>query len=162
MTINDFKFTDENHFVAMEYYRLILNRTFMIVLTREKIIGIKVNGLVGVKTGNPTYDILHLHIDGDLQNPHAYINPKYIKRMSDIDLLSGDLTKVDRANFVINRSDVTAVEYDKSKKWGMGYYPHDGKVYVTQRDRSKREFIILGSQSGAAVRDRLKVIPNVD
>jgi len=49
--------------------------------------------------------------------------------------------------------DITRCEYDKTKKWGMGYYPHDGKVYVETRNSNEREFIILGNQSGQSIRD---------
>jgi hypothetical protein len=37
----------------------------------------------------------------------------------------------------------------------MGYYPHDGKVYVRTKDGKNREFIILGSQSGQEIKNRL-------
>lgn len=35
----------------------------------------------------------------------------------------------------------------------MGYYPHDGKVYVKTYDGKKKEFIILGSQSGEEIKN---------
>jgi hypothetical protein len=161
MTIGDFKLTPQNHFLAMEYYGLILNRTFLILLTNSKLVGIKVNGLVSVETGNPSYDILQLHIDDDLHNPHAYIKWKYIKRAQDVDLFSMDFFEIDRANFVIDKHDLVKVEYDKRKKWGMGYYPHDGKVSITQRGHPKREFIILGAQSGQAICDNLRLYGNI-
>lgn len=41
------------------------------------------------------------------------------------------------------------------ENWGMGYYPHDGKVYIKTKDFRKREFIILGAQSGQSVKDSL-------
>jgi hypothetical protein len=34
----------------------------------------------------------------------------------------------------------------------MGEYPHDGKVYVTTKDGKRREFIILGNQSGESIK----------
>ncbi len=81
---------------------------------------------------------------------------KYVERIKDVDLLSNSFLKINTANFVVNRSDIIRVEHDKSKKWGMGYYPHDGKVYVTTHDNSTREFIILGSQSGQEISNRIK------
>ncbi len=30
----------------------------------------------------------------------------------------------------------------------MGYYPHDGRVTIETFENKKREFIILGNQSG--------------
>ena len=44
----------------------------------------------------------------------------------------------------------------KEKKWGMGYYPHDGKVYVKTKNGKKKEFIILGSQSGKEIENWIK------
>jgi hypothetical protein len=53
MKIGDFEFTDKNHFVAMEYYWLILNRTFLILLMEDQLIGIKVHGPIGVESSDP-------------------------------------------------------------------------------------------------------------
>jgi len=72
----------------MEYYWLILNRTFLILLTDTKLIGIKVNGPIGAQSSDPIVNLLPLAIDGDLQNPNSYINMKYIERIKDVDLLS--------------------------------------------------------------------------
>jgi hypothetical protein len=44
MTLQEFGLREENHFVAMEYYRLIMNRTFLVLLTPEYLVGLKVNG----------------------------------------------------------------------------------------------------------------------
>jgi len=58
---------------------------------------------------------------------------------------------VSKANFRIARESITDVKYDSSKKWGMGYYPHDGKVYVNSSTSGRREFIIMGNQSGKRI-----------
>ena len=155
MKVGEFDFTNVNHFVAMEYYWLILNRTFLILLTDTKLIGIKVNGPIGVQSSDPIVNPLPLAIDGDLQNPNSYINMKYVERIKDVNLLSDSFLKIDKSNFIINRLDIIRTEHDKSKKWGMGYYPHDGKVYITTHVNSRREFIILGSQSVEEIAKRL-------
>ena len=155
MKISDFKFTPDNHFVAMEYYWLILNRTFLILITNKELIGIKVRGPIGVESHNQLVNLLPLAIDGDLNNPYSYISMKYIERIKNTDLRSSDFLRVNNSNFTINRSDIVDATYDKSKKWGMGYYPHDGKVYIKTKDHKTREFIILGSQSGQEIKNRL-------
>jgi hypothetical protein len=155
MRINEFEFTSNNHFVAMEYYWLILNRTFLVLITDYELIGIKVHGPIGVESSDALMNLLPLTIDGDLQNPYSYICAKYIDRIKDIDLKSKDFLRANASNFRINKSDIIDTSYDQSKKWGMGYYPHDGKVYVKTRDDKKREFIILGSQSGQEIKSRL-------
>jgi hypothetical protein len=57
MKFKDFELKDNNHFIAMQYYRLILNRTFLVLLTKDLVIGIKVNGLVSVESGENIYAI---------------------------------------------------------------------------------------------------------
>jgi hypothetical protein len=156
MRITEFEFTSDNHFVAMEYYWLILNRTFLILITDNELIGIKVHGPIGVESRDTLVKLLPLAVDGDLQNPYSYISAKYVETIKEVDLKSNDFLKANGSNFRINRSDIVDSSYDKSKKWGMGYYPHDGKVYVRMRDGKKREFIILGSQSGQKIKNRLR------
>jgi hypothetical protein len=48
-------------------------------------------------------------------------------------------------------SDIKSAIYNPSKKFGMGYYPHDGRVIIETFDNKKREFIILGNQSGESI-----------
>lgn len=106
------------------------------------------HGPIGVESSDALVNLLPLTVDGDLHNPYSYISAKYIDRIKDIDLKSNDFLKANSSNFRITKSDIVETSYDKSRKWGMGYYPHDGKVYVRTTDDKKREFIILGSQSG--------------
>jgi hypothetical protein len=155
MRISEFEFTSDNHFVAMEYYWLILNRTFLVLIADNELIGIKVHGPIGVESSDALINLLPLTVGGDLQNPYSYISAKYIESIKDVDLKSQDFLKANNSNFRINKSDILETSYDKSKKWGMGYYPHDGKVYVRTRDDKKREFIILGAQSGQGIKNRL-------
>jgi hypothetical protein len=156
MKISEFEFTPDNHFVAMEYCWLILNRTFLILITDKDLIGIKVHGLIGTENHDPLVNLLPLTINGDLQNPYSYMSMKYIERIKDIELKSNGFLKINSSNFIINKSDIIETTYDKRKKWGMGHYPHDGKVYIRTRDDKKREFIILGSQSGQEIKNRLR------
>ncbi|WP_153797015.1 hypothetical protein [Foetidibacter luteolus] len=151
MKFKDFELKSDNHFVAMQYYGLILNRTFLVLLTTDLIIGIKVNGLVSVESGGSLLAkeaTKTMAIKGDLQNPYSYIKSKYIDKVQDIELLNGNILMLDKSNFVIRRADIKNAYYDPRKKWGMGYYPHDGKVYILTNDGKKKEFIILGNQSG--------------
>ena len=151
MKFKDFELKIDNHFVAMQYYGLILNRTFLILLTTDIVIGIKVNGLVSVESYRSSIAntlAKNMIINGDLQNPHSYIKSKYINKVQDLDLLDGSILTQNKSNFMIKRVDIKSVFYDPKKKWGMGYYPHDGKVYLETFDGTKKELIILGNQSG--------------
>jgi hypothetical protein len=156
MKVREYEFTKDNHFIAMEYYRLILNRTFLVFITPEELIGVKVHGAIGVETAETSTIMPHIVINGNLNNPYSYIDVQYLEQIQDLDLESDKLQSINAGNFKIHRSSIAAVHYDETKKWGMGPYPHDGKVYVTTRDLKKREFIILGSQSGEHIANILK------
>ena len=154
MKFKDFELNDNNHFVAMQYYGLILNRTFLVLLTSDLLIAIKVNGLVSVESGGNLIAkelSATMTIKGDLQNPYSYVKSKNIDKVQDYDLLDGSILTQNKSNFVINRADIKNAYYDPKKKWGMGYYPHDGKVYIKTNDGKKKEFIIMGNQSGQKI-----------
>lgn len=154
MKLLEFNLTEGNHFVAMEYYWLVMNRTFLIILTKEKIIGIQGNSAISVEGGK---DILtkqitkSMAVRGDLTNPYSYLKNKYLNQIEYDDLLDGSILNKNKTNFIIDKRDVKNAYYDSSKKFGMGYYPHDGKVYIETYDNKKREFIILGNQSGQEI-----------
>ena len=128
MRLTDFKLVEGNHFVAMEYYALILNRTLLVLLTETSLIGVVANGLVSVRIGaGPLTSIIteNLSIHGDLDNPLSYLKDKYLNRARHVDLLGDELLKLNRANFRMRFDEISEVTYDPRKKWGMGYYPHD-------------------------------------
>ncbi len=159
MKFKELELSASNHFVAMEYYLLILNRTFLLVIYGDFLIGIKVNGMISIEAGaDPIGRKISqtMAIQGDLENPNSYIKAKYIQRIDDIDLTSSEFFQVNKANFRIKLNDIKEVTYNPKKKWGMGYYPHDGRVYVTTKEGKKRELIILGRQSGEEIWGYLK------
>jgi hypothetical protein len=151
MKLTDIELTDKNHFVAMEYYFLILNRTFLVIKTNGYLIGIQGNGLVSVEGGK---DILtrqitsNMAVKGDLINPYSYLKNKYLEKIADLNLIDGSIIEANKTNFLINTSDIKSAIYNPSKKFGMGPYPHDGRVTIETYNNKKREFIILGNQSG--------------
>lgn len=156
MLLKDFSLEDGNHFIAMEYHMLILNRTYLVIITKDFLLSLKVNGMVSVEGGqNPlTLAITKgLAIRGDLTNPFSYVKNKHLQPLLAEDINLDFILQKDKANFKIYKQDIVDVTYDNRKKWGMGYYPHDGKIYVKTADSKKREFIILGNQSGKAIVD---------
>jgi len=158
MTLKGFELTDDNHFVAMEYYMLLLNRTYLVLLTKDCLIGIVGNGIVSIESGGDIFTkkiTANLAIRGDLSNPHSYLKEKYIRSIENDNLFDGSILTKNKSNFLIKRENIVSSTYDPSKKWGMGYYPHDGKVYIRTRDNKKREFIILGNQSGQKIANRI-------
>ena len=159
MTLKEIELNDANHFVAMEYYKLILNRTFIILITEDKIIGLLGNGTISVEGGK---DILTKQISkqfairGDLSNPYSYLKEKYINEIENDNINSEKILLKNKMNFVINRKDIKDVNYNPKKKFGMGYYPHDGRVTIETNDGKKRELIILGNQSGIEIADIIR------
>jgi len=154
MKLKDIELTDKNHFVAMEYYFLILNRTFLIIKTKDFLIGIQGNGLVSVEGGKDTLTrqiTSNLAIKGDLTNPYSYLKNKHLEKIADLDLIDGSILEVNKTNFLIKTSDIKSATYNPAKKFGMGPYPHDGRVTIETYDNNKREFIILGNQSGESI-----------
>jgi len=158
MKLSDLHFTPENHFVAMEYYGLILNRTFLILLVENNFIGILANGLISAKNySDPLTAFVtdRLAVSGDIHDPYSYLKNSYLMKMEGVNLLTDDLTEIRRANFRYPIREISGVTYDARKKWGMGIYPHDGRIYMKLGDK-RREFIIPGNQSGQAIADRIK------
>lgn len=127
-------------FVAMEYYALILNRTYLITVKNGALNGIVCRGLTSLDAGDPISRALS--VKGDMNDISSYIDPSRLNQSNS-------------ANFRIPRSEITSVIHDPKKKWGMGPIPHDGKVYVEAAGK-KREFIILGKQSGKEIAERLR------
>jgi len=154
MKLKDYELKEGNHFIAMEYYNLIMNRTFLVLILEDCLIGLKVNGFISVEGGGDalTRSITKkMAIQDDLQNPYSYMKSSYLRKIENLNIYGEDILKTEKPNFKINRNEIKNATYDKRKKWGIGYYPHDGKVYVKTKNGKKKEFIILGSQSGKEI-----------
>ncbi len=147
----------------MEYYGLILNRTFLVLITNEYLIGIQGNGLIAVE-GSPDLItginyaepfVREMVVKGDLSNPYRYLKAKYFTNIKETDLHSNQFLSDNKANFRIHIRDIKRIYHDPKKKWGMGNYPHDGKIYIETFEGKRKELIILGGQSGQAIVDWL-------
>jgi hypothetical protein len=130
-------------FVGMEYYALLLNRTFVLSLDGAHLRGVRCRGLTSTAGGRDAlarFINQRLAVQGDLDDPSSYI---------------GERGRAHRADFRIPLCAITTVEHEPRPKWGMGYYPHDGRVLVRTAART-REFMVLGRQSGQAIADYLR------
>jgi hypothetical protein len=139
MNFDDIDLGTGRAFVAMEYCYLILNRTLLVVATDSALVGIKIRGITSA--GGP------MSVQGDLNDIHSYMNRSMIDKYWGMNLNSDRLLEANSANFRIFFKDIRKAFHDPSSKWGMGYYPHDGKIYV-ETSSLKKELIILGEQSG--------------
>jgi len=157
MKFQDLNFTSGKIFIAMEYYFLILNRTFLVVIGDSELIGLKIRGLISAENNSnllASRATNHLAIKGSLDDPNSYINPKLLGKYAELDIQSSLVMEMDSSNFKIKFDDILDVYHDKRKKWGMGYYPHDGKIYV-ETSVTNKELIILGNQQGADIEKQL-------
>jgi hypothetical protein len=157
MTLTDYRLNENNCFVAMQYYRLIVNRTYIVVLTKSSLLGIVANGVVSAKGPDAmaNYMLRNLIVEGDLNDPSSYVKSKHSDKVRNLHLESDEILMQNRANFRLKYQDIKEVRYDPTKKWGMGYYPHDGKVYVDTAEGKTLEFIILGNQNGEAIQKNI-------
>lgn len=123
-------------FIVMEYYALILNRSFVVFTFPQGLYGWKFSGPVTNRDSSFFEPVQSIAADSEL-NPES-------KDLQEMIQESG--------SFVIERSEITSADYDPTPKWGMGGIPHSGKLKVKLRSGKLREFILLGQQDGNAVR----------
>lgn len=126
-------------FVAMEYYCLILNRTFVVFCLEEGLYGWKAQG--PVSNLNPSYFHPYLELLGA---PALMRSSETVRSLAKLP-----------GGFFLPRSTILQLEFDPSSKWGMGGIPHSGKLKVRLASRKSREFILLGSVQGEDIRNQI-------
>jgi hypothetical protein len=126
-------------FVAMEYFWLILNRTFVVFIAPE--------GLFGWKARGPV-----TNLDRTFYEPFQEMltDDEFMRDRQAIEKLSRL-----RGGFFIERSAIAAVAYNERQKWGMGGIPHSGRINVKLVDGKTREFILLGFAIGDELKDKI-------
>jgi hypothetical protein len=137
---------DSWQFVAMEYYALILNRSYLVSVDEASIRGKVCRGLTAVEAGRGlTRFISHrLAVHGELNDPTSYVSGLQLAREN-------------KADSLYRCVDIVDVDFNPTKKWGMGPYPHDGRVTISTLEQ-RRELIILGDQSGLKIAERISGI----
>src|ERR1041384_2923085 len=133
------------HFVALQYCYGILNRTYMVFVTRDMICGAKVRGLLAAP----------VHVTDRWHDPLFYVRPRLVARYGRVNLEGPEFASLNSANFQIRKGEVATVEFTAEPKWGMGTVPYPGRLYLTTADGIRRELILLGNQDGQAIRERL-------
>jgi hypothetical protein len=126
-------------FVGMEYYGLMLNRTYLVFAAP--------GGLYGWK------------VEGPVSNARPLFYEPYQKMLDDPELIRDrgaveDLAKL-KGGFFIPDSEIANVVASDKSKWGMGGIRHSGRIRVGLTNGKWREFILLGSVSPEAIRDRM-------
>lgn len=130
-------------FVAMEYYALILNRTYIVFIAPEGLYGWKAEGVV--TASQPRYFQAYADM---LEDPELMRDREAIRRLSQL-----------KGGFFIPRSDMVSVDMIYGHKWGMAGIPHSGRIRVRMASGKSREFILLGSVSVDSIQQRI-LMPN--
>ena len=126
-------------FVAMEYYGLILNRTFVVFIASEGLYGWKAAGAVNV--ARSMYFAPYANM---LKDPELMRNRKSVQRLSHL-----------KGGFFIPRPDIISVDVINKQKWGMGPIPHSGRVKIHTTSGRSREFVLLGSVDADSIQQRI-------
>jgi hypothetical protein len=124
-------------FVGMEYYGLILNRTYVVFVARQGLYGWKAEGIVSAGQTSFFEPYQTMLADPDLMRDQGAIE---------------DLAGL-KGGFFIPVADIASVEASDKSKWGMGGIPHSGRIQIGLTNGKSREFILLGSVSPEAIRD---------
>ncbi len=133
-------------FIAMEYYGLILNRTYEICACQNRLTGIRISGLISASTA---------YRNSIFRNPDSFRNSRLVKRYEGQDTCSKEALSLDRANFFLDFSKITKIEFSPRRKWGMASVPHSGILIIWGGNKVLRELILLGSQDGQLLASRL-------
>jgi hypothetical protein len=133
-------------FVALEYYALILNRTYKLFVTDDLIAGAIVRGWLPAPPlpSDAWYD------------PEFYPRERILRRYDGVDVSSRDFVRQNYWNFQHSRATIADVEFTMSPKWGMGTVPYSGRIILYFREGGAQELILLGRQDGPSIRDRLR------
>ena len=132
---------ESGKFVALEYYGMILNRTYFIAAANGFLCGANVGGLLSNRR-SPT-------------DPNWYLHQGELKRCRE-DGLGSDLFLTSKSsNFRISPEEVLSIDFDDTPKWGMGMVPYSGRLHFKLSNGRSREFILLGAQDGQHLRENL-------
>ena len=131
-------------FLAMEYYLLMLNRSFEITITPLMICGAFVQGIISATA--PSVGAARLSNDAT-----ELVNSRRLSDCRAQQAGSRAYLALHRFNFTIPHSNVALVRFNPKSKWGMGPVPHSGRIHVEVRDGTSRELILLGKQDGHAL-----------
>jgi hypothetical protein len=131
-------------FVALQYHTLILNRILVVCVGKKSLVALVGGGPVA----SPRTVI------ASMQEPAWWVRRDKLSSYPTLNLEDDAVLKVSRANFRMSFIDMASVEYNAAKKWDMGAVPYSGRTFV-KTNHAQREFILIGTENGEEVRDRL-------
>ena len=132
--------------MALEYYALILNRTYKIFVTDDYVCGAIMRGWLSAP----------LVLTDAWYDPDYYVRERILRRYDEVDVLSDRFAELNLWNFQMPRASLADVDFTAKPKWGMGTVPYSGRIILYFRDGGSRELILPGVQDGPGIRDRLR------
>jgi hypothetical protein len=132
-----------NGFVAMEFFWLILNRTYIVFIAPEGLYGWQAHGPVTNR-------------DLNFFQPYQNMvdNRDFMRDLASMQKLSRL-----RGGFFIDRAAISTIEVNDRPKWGMGGIPESGRIVLRLTSNKTREFILLGSVYPDTIRDKIILAP---
>lgn len=163
MTLKEFDFNVTNHFVGAQQYMLFGKSVFLVLITKNFLIGLELNKSLSVEN---TPNLFSQSLPekntprGSFSNPYSYLKEKYVRAIEKKYLFDQSIQTVSSRNFRIDRIDIDNVRYEPVKIAGFNY-PHQGKIHISYQKRGKagkgirtkheESFIILGEQNAAEI-----------
>ena len=126
-------------FVAMEYYGLFMNRTFVVFVSPDGLYGWKAEGTV-----TSTQSMYFEPYAEMLRDPELMQNMESVRRLSNL-----------RGGFFIPRSDIISSDVLYKEKWGMGTIPQSGRIRLRLVSGKSREFILPGNVDADSIRQSI-------
>jgi len=150
-------------FYSMEYVNTFGNRILKVWITDKYIFAAKVKGLTSMGPAKGTSDKLVIPKD-KRHDPKEYALLNEESKYTTINfnnIAPERFININPDNFVIARNKITTIEFINKKKWGMGNYPHNGRIKISSakdefNSKRKREFILIGDQDEEKILNSLK------
>lgn len=121
--------TPMSGFIAMEYYGLFLNRTYVVFIAPDGLHGWKIAGIT-----DGSSPMFFAPYEQTLKDDDLMTNLDAVRKFEQL-----------KGGFFIPREQIASAEPNYKKKSGMGAIPHSGCVRVQLTSGQSREFILLGS-----------------
>jgi hypothetical protein len=133
-------------FVAMEYYALMLNRTYKVFVADRMLCGANVRGLVASPPS----------ASSEMIGADYWAGTLAATLYETMDVTEPRFLRMGWANFQIPYRAIARVEVNTRPKWGMGNVPYSGRIILWLRSGRTRELILLGEQDAAAIKGMLE------
>lgn len=156
MTLKDFVLTDTNNFVVCQRYLLFFKRIYLVLITKNYLIGLVCNNRLCLEDGSELFTHQKSAFPklvtkrGEASNAYSYLSAKYIRKVENKYLFDQSIFAVQKSNFRIDRNDVQSVVYHPTKI-DLGKYPNVGTIVLEASRHDPKELVVLGDQSGTNI-----------